>query len=51
MATPGAVVRESDDLLYNPPCVGAVAGCCPSDVWREMERREHLLAIAEKLPK
>jgi phosphoribosyl-ATP pyrophosphohydrolase len=23
----------------------------PDDVWREMARREHLLGIAEKLPK
>jgi phosphoribosyl-ATP pyrophosphohydrolase len=23
----------------------------PEDVWREMERREHMLGIAEKLPK
>jgi len=23
----------------------------PADVWREMERREHLLGIAEKMPK
>jgi phosphoribosyl-ATP pyrophosphohydrolase len=23
----------------------------PEDVWEEMERREHLLGIAEKLPK
>jgi phosphoribosyl-ATP pyrophosphohydrolase len=29
----------------------ASAGVHPEDVWREMERREHLLGIAEKLPK
>jgi phosphoribosyl-ATP pyrophosphohydrolase len=29
----------------------ASAGVQPEDVWREMERREHLLGIAEKLPK
>jgi phosphoribosyl-ATP pyrophosphohydrolase len=29
----------------------ASAGVRPEDVWREMERREHLLGIAEKLPK
>jgi len=23
----------------------------PADVWREMQRREHLLGIAEKIPK
>jgi phosphoribosyl-ATP pyrophosphohydrolase len=29
----------------------ASAGVRPEDVWHEMERREHLLGIAEKLPK
>ncbi len=46
-----AVVRESADLLYNLTVLWAAAGVRPEDVWREMERREHLLGIAEKLPK
>ena len=46
-----AVVRESADLLYNLTALWASAGVRPEDVWREMERREHLLGIAEKLPK
>jgi phosphoribosyl-ATP pyrophosphohydrolase len=46
-----AVVRESADLLYNLTVLWASAGVRPEDVWREMERREHLLGIAEKLPK
>jgi len=46
-----AVVRESADLLYNLTVLWASAGVVPEDVWREMERREHLLGIAEKLPK
>jgi len=46
-----AVVRESADLLYNLTVLWASAGVRPDDVWREMERREHLLGIAEKLPK
>jgi phosphoribosyl-ATP pyrophosphohydrolase len=46
-----AVVRESADLLYNLTVLWASAGVHPEDVWREMERREHLLGIAEKLPK
>ena len=46
-----AVVRESADLLYNLTVLWASAGVKPEDVWREMERREHLLGIAEKLPK
>jgi phosphoribosyl-ATP pyrophosphohydrolase len=45
------VVRESADLLYNLTVLWASAGVQPEDVWREMERREHLLGIAEKLPK
>src|ERR671939_842050 len=46
-----AVVRESADLLYNLTVLWASAGVLPADVWREMQRREHLLGIAEKLPK
>jgi phosphoribosyl-ATP pyrophosphohydrolase len=46
-----AVIRESADLLYNLTVLWASAGVRPIDVWREMERREHLLGIAEKLPK
>jgi phosphoribosyl-ATP pyrophosphohydrolase len=46
-----AVVRESADLLYNLTVLWASAGVRPEDVWHEMERREHLLGIAEKLPK
>src|SRR3984957_6468892 len=46
-----AVVAESADLLYNLTVLWASAGVQPEDVWREMERREHMLGIAEKLPK
>ena len=46
-----AVVRESADLLYNLTVLWASAGVRPEDVWREMERRERLQGIAEKLPK
>ena len=46
-----AVVRESADLLYNLTVLWAAAGVRPEDVWREMDRREQLLGIAEKLPK
>jgi phosphoribosyl-ATP pyrophosphohydrolase len=48
---PEAVVRESADLLYNLTVLWVAAGVRPEDVWREMERREDLLGIAEKLPK
>jgi phosphoribosyl-ATP pyrophosphohydrolase len=48
---PDAVVRESADLLYNLTVLWAACGITPDDVWREMERREDMLGIAEKLPK
>ncbi|MDQ8730664.1 phosphoribosyl-ATP diphosphatase [Bradyrhizobium sp. LHD-71] len=46
-----AVVRESADLIYNLAVVWAAAGVHPQDIWAEMDRRERLLGIAEKLPK
>jgi phosphoribosyl-ATP pyrophosphohydrolase len=46
-----AVVRESADLLYNLVVVWVASGIHPKDVWAEMQRREQLLGIAEKLPK
>jgi len=46
-----AVIRESADLLYNLTVLWAAAGVRPEDVWLEMERREDMLGIAEKLPK
>jgi phosphoribosyl-ATP pyrophosphohydrolase len=46
-----AVVRESADLLYNLVVVWVASGVHPKDVWAEMQRRELLLGIAEKLPK
>jgi phosphoribosyl-ATP pyrophosphohydrolase len=48
---PDAVVRESADLLYNLMVVWVSAGVKPEDVWAEMDRREKLLGIAEKMPK
>jgi phosphoribosyl-ATP pyrophosphohydrolase len=46
-----AVVRESADLLYHIVVLWASAGIRPQDIWSEMDRRERLLGIAEKLPK
>src|SRR5580698_7041192 len=46
-----AVARESADLLYNLVVLWAVSGVRPSDVWKEMDRREQLFGIAEKLVK
>jgi phosphoribosyl-ATP pyrophosphohydrolase len=46
-----AVVKESADLLYNLVVLWVASGLQPKDVWKEMDRRERLLGIAEKLPK
>ncbi|MBI1202902.1 MAG: phosphoribosyl-ATP diphosphatase [Rhodopseudomonas sp.] len=46
-----AVVRESADLIYNLVVLWVHAGINPDDVWAEMNRREQMLGIAEKLPK
>src|ERR1700689_4015481 len=47
----GAVVKESADLIYNLVVLWVSAGIKPEDVWKEMDRRERLLGIAEKVPK
>jgi phosphoribosyl-ATP pyrophosphohydrolase len=46
-----AVIKESADLVYNLVALWAEAGVEPRQVWAEMERRERLFGIAEKLPK
>ena len=46
-----AVVRESADLIYNLVVLWVASGIRPEDVWKEMDRRERLLGIAEKVPK
>lgn len=46
-----AVVRESADLIYNLVVLWVAAGVRPEHVWNEMERRERLFGIAEKVPK
>jgi len=46
-----AVIRESADLMYNLMVLWVAAGVRPEDVWAEMDRRERLLGIAEKIPK
>jgi phosphoribosyl-ATP pyrophosphohydrolase len=50
-ASPESVVRESADLLYNLAVLWVSAGIKPDDVWKEMNRRERLFGIAEKLLK
>ena len=46
-----AVIKESADLIYNLVALWVTAGIAPAQVWAEMERRERLYGIAEKLPK
>jgi phosphoribosyl-ATP pyrophosphohydrolase len=46
-----AVISESADLMYNLVVLWVAAGIQPKDVWAEMNRRERMLGIAEKLPK
>ena len=45
------VISESADLLYNLCVLWSAAGVTPDDVWGEMDRRERMMGIAEKLPK
>src|ERR1700761_9382983 len=46
-----AVIKESADLIYNLVVLWVSTGIRPEEVWREMDRRERLLGIAEKVPK
>ena len=46
-----AVIKESADLMYNLVVLWVAAGIKPKEVWSEMDRRERLFGIAEKLPK
>jgi phosphoribosyl-ATP pyrophosphohydrolase len=46
-----AVIKESADLIYNLVVLWISAGIRPDDVWKEMDRRERLLGMAEKVPK
>src|SRR5262245_56896477 len=48
---PDAVIKESADLMYNLVVLWVAAGVQPKQVWAEMERRERLLGMAEKLLK
>ena len=44
-------MKESADLIYNLVVLWVATGIRPEDVWKEMDRRERLLGIAEKVPK
>jgi phosphoribosyl-ATP pyrophosphohydrolase len=46
-----AVVNESVDLLYNLVVLWSELGIAASEIWAEMDRRQELLGMAEKLPK
>jgi phosphoribosyl-ATP pyrophosphohydrolase len=46
-----AVIKESADLIYNLVVLWVASGVQPKEVWKEMERRERLFGIAEKLLK
>lgn len=46
-----ALIRESADLIYNLVVLWSAADVAPKDVYDEMERRERLFGIAQKLPK
>ena len=45
------VIRESADLLYHLVVLWSEAGVQPRDIWAEMDRREKLYGIAEKIQK
>jgi phosphoribosyl-ATP pyrophosphohydrolase len=45
------VVKESADLLYHLVVLWYALGIDPAAVWSEMDRREQLFGLAEKLPK
>ncbi len=47
----GKVVGESADLLYNLVVLWSAIGITPDDVRAEMDRRERIYGMAEKLPK
>lgn len=46
-----AVIRESADLLYHMTVLWVELGIAPDEVWAEMDRREKLYGLAEKLHK
>ena len=46
-----AVINESVDLVYNLVVLWSEIGITASEVWAEMDRRQALLGMAERLPK
>lgn len=45
------LIRESADLIYNLVVLWSATDVSPADVYAEMDRRERLYGIAQKLPK
>jgi phosphoribosyl-ATP pyrophosphohydrolase len=46
-----SVILESADVLYHLAVIWVECGVTPGDVMAEIDRREQLYGIAEKLPK
>ena len=46
-----ATILESADALYHLAVLWAECGVTPADVFGEIDRRERVYGIAEKLPK
>ncbi len=46
-----SVILESADMLYHLAVIWAECGVTPNDVMAEIDRRDRLYGIAEKLPK
>ena len=45
------MIAEAADLVYNLTVLLTASGIPVAELWREMDRREALLGLAEKLPK
>ena len=45
------LIQESADLLFNLAVLWQAMDIKPGDIWAEMDRRETLFGLAEKLPK
>ena len=46
-----SVILESADMLYHLAVIWAECGVTPAEVMAELDRRERVYGIAEKLPK
>lgn len=46
-----ATISESADLFYNLVVLWTEMGILPDEIWAELDRREVLYGLAEKLPK